>query len=168
MQKKSIFSLSRLAFFTNCGKRAILVYMKLWASVKNSIRRAFYLLRKRRLGLSFPLYCKAHGVSANDYQGAIAQSRAGDPLQIVHTPKDEYPHNVYVYNVTLNRVLGYLDKTLAKRLIQLFGKGFVRDGYIENITGGQKRGYPYYGCNLRILESQEILRNCKDFSHLKE
>lgn len=142
--------------------------MKLWTSVKNCIQRTFYRLRKRRLGLSFPLYCKAHGVKSSDYQGAIVQSRANDPLQLVHIPKDHYPYNVYVYNVSLNRVLGYLDNTLSKRLVQLFGKGFVRDGLIEEITGGKKRGYLYYGCNLRILESQEILRDHADFSHLKE
>ncbi len=112
--------------------------------------------RCRRLGLEFPLFCKVHGVRKGDAQGALAQSRAGDELQIVHVPVENYPYNVYVYNIELNRVLGYLDNGLAETLVRAFGRGFCRDARIEEITGGPPE-YKYFGCNLRILDTMAMM-----------
>ena len=133
---------------------------------KSEKQGAFYRLKRWWLGLSFPLYCKAHGVKSPDYQGAIAQSRQDDELQIVHKPVKGFPYNVYVYSKPLNRLLGYLDEYLSKKLVKLFGKGFCRDARIENITGGG--AYAYRGCNIRILESMTYMSDCEDFSALRD
>ncbi len=140
--------------------------MYIWTRVKNLYTRLTYRSRKHRLGLRFPLYCKIHGVKRAYYQGALLQSRETDALQIVHSPVQNYPYNIYVYSVTLNCILGYLHQDLSKKLVQLFGKGFCRDAFIENITGGAEVGYKYLGCNIRIVESMQNMQDTHDFSHL--
>ena len=131
---------------------------------KTKTNGVLYAFKKWWVGLSFPLYCKIHGVSKPAYQGAIVQSRQGDTLQIVHRAMDDCPYAVFVYSKSINRVLGFLDEYLSKKLIKLFGKDFCRDAEIENITGGG--AYPYYGCNIRILESMTYMEDCEDFSVL--
>lgn len=128
-------------------------------------RGVVYALKKWWLGLSFPLFCKIHGVKNADSQGALVQSQRGDRLQIVHTPVQGFPYNVYVYAVELNRVMGYLDKDLSKKLVKLFGKGFCRDAIVENVTGGGV--YKYRGCNIRLLESMMHMDGCDDLSTLR-
>ena len=123
-----------------------------------------YLQRLKETGVRFPVFCKVHCVKSPDHQGAIAQSRIGDPLQIVHTPSDEYPFKVAVYSIPLNRVLGYIENELAEKLVYLFGRDFCRDGEVETITGGDP--YKYYGCNIRLTDEQEFLNDTEDFSHL--
>ncbi len=91
--------------------------------------------RLEKSDLVFPLRTKLYGVKIPDHQGALVQSLAGDGLQFVHVPKSEHPYKVYAYSITLNRLLGYLDKSLAKQLIFIFGKGFCLDGEIEEIIG---------------------------------
>ena len=140
------------------------VYMNVFALWKNRIRRFFYERKRKALELSFPLYCKIHGVKNADSQGALAQTRAGDRLQYVHVPVENYPYNVYVYSVALNRVLGYLDKALSKRLVKLFKKGFCRDAVVENRTGGGT--HTYFGCNIRLLETADMMEG-SDFSALR-
>ena len=130
------------------------------------IRRKIYERKKKKAGISFPLYCKAHGVKQAERQGAIVQSKSGDRLQFVHVPLTAYPYNVYVYNVELNRVLGYVHKNLAEKLVTVFGKGFCRDGVIIEITGGGE--YTYYGCNLQIFETMSAMNGMQnDIVHLK-
>ncbi|MBQ7880135.1 MAG: hypothetical protein IJ317_05750 [Clostridia bacterium] len=128
-------------------------------------RGVIYAFKKWWLGLSFPLFCKVHGVKNADRQGAIAQSRQDDKLQIVHRAVDGFKYNVYVYSVPLNRVMGFLDEYLSKKLVKLFGKDFCRDARIENVTGGG--AYKYYGCNIRIVESMTYMEDCEDFSALR-
>ena len=135
--------------------------MNIW----QSIQKIFYNRRKRKCNLTFPLFCKVHGVKFADRQGSLAQSRAGDELQIVHTPTANAPFTVHVYSIPLNRVIGYLDERLAEKLVYLFGKDFCRDGKIEQITGGAPT-YKYYGCNLQILETKTMMNGYDDFSHL--
>ena len=130
------------------------------------IRRKIYERKKKKAGISFPLYCKAHGVKQAERQGAIVQSKSGDRLQFVHVPLTAYPYNVYVYNVELNRVLGYVHRNLAEKLVAVFGKGFCRDGVIIEITGGGE--YAYYGCNLQIFETMSAMNGMQnDIVHLK-
>ena len=133
----------------------IFAYLKAIQSKRK--QRKAYEKSKRLLGISFPLYCKAHGVKSADYQGAIAQSHANDKLQITHSPVEGYPHNVYVYSIELNRVLGYLQERLAKKLVELFGNGFCRDALISEITGGGE--YKYRGCNLVIFETMSFMQD---------
>lgn len=119
--------------------------------------------RLRELRLQFPVFCKVHAVKSADHQGALAQSRAGDGLQLVHVPTEAYPFGVCVYSIPLNRLLGFLDTNLSQKLVCAFGEGFCRDGEIEEITGGPP--YKYYGCNLRVLDTQELLDD-ENLQHL--
>lgn len=133
-------------------------------SIRAYFKNLFYNRRLKKSGLRFPVACKLRGVSAQDLQGAIIQSQPLDELQIVHCPSAEYPFGVAVYSIPLNRLLGYLDEGLSKKLVYVFGKGFCRDGEIIKRTGGT--GGEYYGCNIRIFESMEMMKDCEDFSHL--
>ena len=128
------------------------------------LQNFFFKRRLRKCKLVFPIACKIHSVTKSDRQGALAQSRTGDKLQLVHSAVENYPFNVYVYSIPLNRVLGYLDPVLAEKLVYLFRRGFCIDGVIEEVTGGAP--YPYFGCNIRILQSADFLRAQTDFSHL--
>ena len=109
--------------------------------------------------LAFPIFCKLHAVKSPDHQGGIIQSRIGDKLLIVHTPNAERPYCTSVYNISLNRVLGFIEDELAERLTKAFGENFCRDGEVEQITGGPP--YKYYGCNVRVMESQHFVEDMK-------
>ena len=135
--------------------------MKIFHAIKNLL----YKRRLKRCGLSFPVHTKIHGVKAADRQGALAQSRSGDNLQIVHVPLPDYPFNVYVYSITLNRVLGYLDSTLAEQLVYLFKKDFCRDAALETISGGPPK-YTYFGASIRIYETAILIVD-DSFEHLR-
>ena len=110
---------------------------------------------KLQTEMIFPVFCKVHAVKSPDHQGAIVQSRVGDKLQIVHTPTTERPFCVSIYSLTLNRVLGFVEDKLAKKLTDVFGQNFCRDGEVEQITGGPP--YKYYGCNIRIMNAQDFI-----------
>jgi len=140
--------------------------MCIWTTFKKILQKHAYNRRKKKNGVSFPLYCKIHGVKRLNYQGALLQSREQDELQLVHIPTNDFPYNVYVYSIPLNRILGYLHNGLSQKLVNIFGEGFCRDGVIENLTGGNKLGYKYVGCNIRILETMKNMQFVDDFSHL--
>lgn len=123
-----------------------------------------YSLRLAQTKLRFPILTKIHGVKGTTQQGALAQSRAGDKLQLVHVPTEQYKFSVSVYSIPLNRLLGHLDEELCKKLVFLFGEGFCRDGEIERLTGGAP--YKYIGCIVRVLDTQFYMEDCEDFSHL--
>lgn len=103
----------------------------------------------------FPIFCKLHAVKSPDHQGAIVQSRVGDKLLVVSTPSKARPYCVSVYNITLNRVLGFIEDALAEKLTIAFGANFCRDGEVEQITGGPP--YKYYGCNIRVMDTQYFI-----------
>lgn len=123
--------------------------------------------RVRTCDLHFPVYCKIHGVKRTDRQGALAQCRAKDRLQIVHATVHGNDEVAYVYSVELNRILGYISDDLTKKLIYVFGKNFCLDATIENITGGPPN-YQYFGCNIRILSTASMMNDIENFSHLFE
>ena len=123
--------------------------------------------RLQKLKIYFPVYCKLYRVSSVERQGALAQSRAGDKLQVVHTPCPNAPYNVYVYSITLNRVLGCLQEEFSKKLVSALGENFCRDAVIENITGGAPM-YELRGCNLCIFDTMEYMDNEVDFQSLHE
>ncbi len=142
------------------------VRMGMFAYFKRKIKQRAYERKKRKYGLSFPLYCKAHGVKRAEYQGAIAQSRAGDKLQLIHRPENDYPYNVYIYSVELNRILGYLHETLAYKLVSVFGEEFCRDAVVKEITGGGE--YKYRGCNIEIFQTMEYMKDSQaDLPYLR-
>ena len=138
----------------------IFTYFKSKRAMK--ARETLYNERLNELGLSFPLFCKVHAVKSADHQGAIAQSRVGDKLLIVHTPTNERPDCMSVYNISLNRVLGFLDEGLSARLVTAFGQEFVRDGEVEQITGGAP--YKYFGCNLRLMDTQDFIEELQEIT----
>ena len=121
--------------------------------------------RQKKIGLSFPALAKLHGVKSKDRQGALAQSENGDKLQCVHVALPDYPYNTYVYSIPLNRVLGYLDKELAEKLLYVFGKDFCLDGVIDKIIGGPPM--KYRGALIRIFDNNVFMENT-DISSLKE
>ena len=135
-----------------------------------NVRTYFQTLRqKRRLkksGLVFPLKTKLHGLKNSERQGGLTQSKALDELQLVHTPLPDYPHNVYVYSIPLNRVLGYLDEEISLTLLSVFGQNFCLDGEIHKITGGAP--LKYFGCEILVFDTTDFLADCEDFSHLHE
>ncbi|MBQ1269752.1 MAG: hypothetical protein IIY09_04685 [Clostridia bacterium] len=134
--------------------------MGIWAKVKRFFRRI-----KRGGKLSFPIYCRLRGVKKPVRQGALAQSSAEDGLQIVHVPLKDYPHNVYVYSIPLNRILGYLDEETAKDLLAEFGEEFCVDGRIRAMLGGPPK-YKYYGCAIRIYNTKNLMAGVEEFTHL--
>ena len=134
--------------------------MGIWAKVKRFFRRI-----KRGGKLSFPIYCRLRGVKKPVRQGALAQSSAEDGLQIVHVPLKDYPHNVYVYSIPLNRILGYLDEETAKDLLAEFGEEFCVDGRIRTMLGGPPK-YKYYGCAIRIYNTKNLMAGVEEFTHL--
>ena len=138
--------------------------MRIFPTLQQKTKRLLYHLKKRRLKLYFPLFCKVKGVKNPDYQGAVAQSQNGDKLQLVHLPSETYPFDVFVYSVNLNRVLGYLEEDLAKKLVKLFGENFCRDGVIYRVVGGGN--YKYFGCQILIFETMDMMQNVQDFSSL--
>ncbi len=136
-------------------------------------KQLFYKQRLKKSRLVFPIRCKAHGVSSLERQGALAQSRKKDRLQLVHCATDGYPFNVYIYNIELNRIIGYLEEVLAEKLVYVFGKGFCLDGSIIKLTGGKHTSSHnkdvsthYIGCNLEIYDTASMMESCEDFSHL--
>ncbi len=137
--------------------------MRIFTYLQNKISKFLYRRKCKRLNLTFPVLCKVHGVKNADTQGAIAQSQAGDKLQLVHFPKENYPNNVYVYSIPLNRILGYLEERLSQKLVTLFKKGFCIDGAIEKITG---ENHAVRGCNLQIFDTCVMMSDVHDFSHL--
>lgn len=134
-------------------------------SIRTFLQSLTYKFRLKLWDLEFPLTCPLRGVSFSDRQGALVQSADGDLLQIVHVPLPNFPYNVYVYNIELNRLLGYLEKPLAKKLVKLFGKNFCRDGKIAYRTGGPP--YKYYGCMLEIYETMQHLAGEESLTHLR-
>ena len=137
--------------------------MHIFSYLQNKISKFLYRRKCKKLNLTFPLPCKVHGVKNAESQGAIVQSKAGDKLQLVHLPKENYPNNVYVYSIPLNRILGYLDERLSQKLVKLFKKDFCIDGVIEKITG---ENHTVRGCNLRIFDTRVMMSNVHNFSHL--
>ena len=157
-----------VVFFRRLYKRAKICYtvhMHGFTRLKNSITRYFYNRRKKNLSLFFPLPCIVCGVTHEDRQGALAQSKAGDKLQIVHNTQAKEKYKVYVYSVTLNRILGYLRLDVSKKLVKLFKKGFCKDGVLTARLDKSEK-HPYYGCKIAVLESMDMMRDHEDFSHL--
>ena len=116
--------------------------------------------RMKRLGGAFPLERRLHGVKKS--QGALAQSRTGDGLQIVHVPVEGYPKNVFAYSIPLNRILGYLDETACEKLLFALGDGFCVDGEIKAIYQEEEKT----GCVVSVFPTSARMIDVEDFSHL--
>lgn len=100
-------------------------------------------------GVSLPAFTKIVGVSFDDRQARIKESREGDPLIIKHTPTSEYPNAAAVINTRTGQMLGHINKDFAASLLSSFGNGFALEGVIKDITGGTPDA-PHLGCNIEI------------------
>ena len=128
-------------------------------SIRTFFKNWSYRRRLKKSGLYFPLHCKVHGVKHPERQGGIAQSQKDDPLQLVHVALPDYPYNVYVYSISLNRVLGYLDETLSKKFVYLFGKGFCCCNVLM-IFGGWKKLRAASRINIGAVISKSLKPPC--------
>lgn len=133
----------------------------------NFFRKLTIPFRLWRRELSMPLLTHLFGISNPDAQGALAQSRNGDALQIVHVPTERFPYNVYVYSIELNRVLGYLTHILSKSLCEIFGKGFCLDGRVDELYGGEDG--EEFGAQIVIFKTTSLMRPyLNDLPYLRE
>ncbi len=119
--------------------------------------------------VDFPLLQPLWGAMGADRQGALAQSRMDDRLQIVHVPSKQQPYLTYVYNIEINRVLGYVERNFAKKLCFIFGKNFCIDGSMEQVykreTGefvAQFAVYDHTSYMLPYLETLPFLHGQED------
>ena len=123
---------------------------------KNPFKKISVFFRKLFKGFSLPYDTTVFGISNPDSQGALAQSKSGDALQIVHVPTEKHSYNAYVYNIELNRILGYIESELAQNLLYVFGKGYCLDGKIlERYGDGQDAPF---GAYIRIYHSTEVMK----------
>ena len=126
-------------------------------------KKKLCFLKRLFLGVQFPYYCRLEEDSNADFRGARWQTREGDALQIVHLPTKDDCLAVFVYSVSLNRVLGRLTKYSAQKMIKAFGKGFCTDGeiYVWLEKGDDCR------IELLIFNSRSFMDG-NDFSFLHE
>ena len=92
------------------------------------IRKLYMKVRLFFLGLEFPLEDKLFDCRHADFQGALAQSRESDELQIVHADLGDNNFAAYVYSIPLNRIIGKLGRQLTQDLLRVFKDedGFFR------------------------------------------
>lgn len=109
--------------------------------------------------LTFPIFCKLYNVRDKERQVALSQSREGDHLQVVLTKQ-----GAFVYSIPLNCVLGNLRDELFQKLQITRKDAPCLDAVIEARTGGTDG--KYFGCNIRIYPTANMLRGVKGFSHL--
>lgn len=99
--------------------------------------------------ISFPIFTKAVGVTFDNCQKRIQESKNGDRLIIKHAPTSEYPDSVDIINKRTSERVGRIKSDLAKELLNACGRGFVLDAEIADITGGGEG--QNYGCNIKII-----------------
>lgn len=127
--------------------------------MRNPLSRFF---RRLFRGLHMPLYANVFGTSHKDVQGALAQSRVGDCLQIVRANG-----KAFVYNIELNRIVGYVDREIDKDLLFVFGNEFCLDGEISDIYGG--RDGSLFSCRVKIYDTCTFMRDrLSDIRYLYE
>lgn len=83
-----------------------------------------------------PYTTKLNGVTFNNRQNAIAESVVGDRLLIKHTPTDDFPHTIEVYNSVTNKSIGVLPNENAEKILKKYKDGCRFDGVITAIFGG--------------------------------
>ena len=104
--------------------------------------------------IELPLYTKAVGVTFDNRQEYIRESKIGDPLFIKHIPSEQFPNSCDIINIRTNQSLGRIKSELADRLIDTFGQQFILNGKIAEITGGTS-DRENFGCNIQILSVSE-------------
>lgn len=120
---------------------------------EGTLKKLYLKIRCFFLGISFPLEDRLFCCSDADRQGALAQSRAGDCLQIVHIRVND-KFAAIVYNIPLNRIIGCTGKQLTQDLLRIFKNGFCLDGEIAGIS---KDGNGKLQCAIRIFNSAAMM-----------
>lgn len=95
---------------------------------------------------------KIVGVTFENRQEYLENSKDGDPIFVTHLPSVDYPFAAGVFNERTREMLGYLKSELARELIDDYGYGFKFQGEILEITGGEERNY---GCNIKFYDTYE-------------
>lgn len=96
-----------------------------------------------------PLVTNLVGVTFENRQAHIAASVVGDMLSIVHTPTDEYPNTIQVYNTAINACIGVLPNSIDVKLVKKYKTGCEFSGVISSIYGGA--GGKNYGIDIVVL-----------------
>ncbi|MDD6995807.1 MAG: hypothetical protein SPH68_03275 [Candidatus Borkfalkiaceae bacterium] len=120
---------------------------------EGKLKKLYLKIRCFFLGVAFPLEDRLFCCSGADRQGALAQSREGDCLQIVHVKVRE-KYAAIAYSIPLNRIIGCAGKQLTQDLLRLFKSGFCLDGEIAAIRqdeNGKLR------CEIRIFDSAAMM-----------
>lgn len=104
--------------------------------------------------VKLPLYTKAVGVTFDNRQEHIKESKTGDPLFIKHIPSEQFSNACDIINIRTNQSLGRIKSELADQLIDTFGQQFILNGTITEITGGTS-DRQNFGCNIQILSVSE-------------
>lgn len=119
------------------------------------LSKLYMRIRRRLVGLSFPVEDDLFRCSDFDSQGALAQSEISDELQIVHVRLDEKRFAALVYNIKLNRLIGELGRQLTQDLLKIFGKGFCLDGEIADLSKDENGKFR---CAVRVFDTAEKMR----------
>lgn len=123
--------------------------------MKQGVLKKLYMkVRMFFLGIEFPLEDALFCCRCADYQGALAQSQSGDPLQIVHTNIADKTFISYVYSISLNRIIGTIGKQLTQDLLRLFKKGYCLDGEITTI---KKDSDGFFTAEIRIFNRTSFM-----------
>lgn len=99
---------------------------------------------------NLPLQIKLVGVTFENRQDTIKQSKVGDLLIIKHEPTQEYPNIVNVYNKRLNKSIGVLPDDSATKYIKKYKSNCEFNGVITSIFGGNYN--PNYGVDIVMLK----------------
>lgn len=97
---------------------------------------------------TLPHFTKAVGVTFDNCQERIQKSKVGDPLIIKHKPTEEYSESTDIINARTRGRVGRISSDLSWELLGEFDEGFVLDGVIADITGGNNG--QNFGCNIEI------------------
>ena len=96
-----------------------------------------------------PLVTNLVGVTFENRQKYIAASVVGDILSIKHTPTDEYPNTMQVYNTAINECIGVISSDIDVKLIKKYKTGCEFSGVISSIYGGA--GGKNFGVDIVLL-----------------
>jgi len=140
----------------NNDSKSIIIEMPLSENDKYSVIVDVYTPVKVNTQFStnadiLPRRTKAKGVSFDNRQDYLRDSRSGDILTIKHTPTKEYPNTIAIINDRTGKNLGNVSSELADELLSVFGNGCCFNGKILDITGGDGLSF---GCNI-VIDSEK-------------
>ena len=124
------------------------------ARAEDSRSKPEFSVQFRPGSVTFPIYTKVKGVTFENRQEHLKESKDGDILIVRHAPLPEFPSAVEIVNQRTGKQLGYIGSDLAQELIDEFGEGCSFNSEITEITGGSE-DKSTLGCNLVIYGSAD-------------